>query len=154
MSGANQPDIVALDTQDVNGPGTNFGWITTFNFINKGGYDTITYNYTNGDRDGSRARFMGVILAAESNPVPLEITDIAFSRETGPDNIIVDLTFNSKEGRTYSIFTSADLSLPLESWLELDDGYEGSDGSSIFTVNYNGSGLSLTDKQFFVVREN
>ncbi len=154
MSGAGQPDIVALDTQDVNGPGTNFGWITTFNFINKGGYDTITYNYTNADRDGSRARFMGVILVAESNPVPLEITDLAFSRETGPDNIIVDLTFNSKEGRTYSIFTSADLSLPLESWLELDDGYEGSDGSSIFTVNYNGSGLPLTDKQFFVVREN
>ena len=65
MSGTGQPDIVATDSQEANGVGTNFGWITSFAFVNKTGYDTITYNYTNADRDGSRARFMGVILVAD-----------------------------------------------------------------------------------------
>ena len=70
MSAPGQPDIVATDTQGGNGPGTNFGWVTEFSFSDAVDYVTITYNYTNGDRDGSRARFMGVILdgGAEANP--------------------------------------------------------------------------------------
>jgi len=71
MSGPGQQDIVASDTQGGNGEGTNFGWITDFSFDNAGGlYDTIAYNYTNGDRDGSRARFMGVILDGVAVPEP------------------------------------------------------------------------------------
>ena len=63
MTGPGQPDLVALDTQGGNGASPNKGWITDFTFDNADGdYDTIAYNYTNGDRDGSRARFMGVIL--------------------------------------------------------------------------------------------
>jgi hypothetical protein len=156
MSGPGQPDIVAIDTQDVNGPGTNFGWITSFNFVNKAGYDTITYHYTNADRDGSRARFMGVILVADGGSKGLEITDITHTRESNPDNIIVDLTFNSREGRQYSIFNSSDLALPIEQWNELDDSFDAAVGtdSTTFTVNYLASGLSLTDKQFFVIIEN
>ena len=71
MSGPGQPNIVATETQGSNGPSTNFGWITNFNFTTDGVYDTVTYNFTHGDRDGSRARFMGVILdgtVLASNP--------------------------------------------------------------------------------------
>lgn len=69
MTGAGQTDIVAVDEQTANGPGRNFGWITEFAFDTMGGaYDTITYNYTNADRDGSRARFMGVILDGVAPP--------------------------------------------------------------------------------------
>jgi len=75
MTGPGQPDIVAFDTQSSNGPGTNFGWITDFSFASDGVYDTIAYNYTNGDRDGSRARFMGVILDGTSVPITSPTVD-------------------------------------------------------------------------------
>ena len=77
MTGAGQPDLVASETQGGNGPNTNFGWITEFDFDNTGLlYDEISYNFTHGDRDGSRARFMGVILdgnAATVVPDPASI---------------------------------------------------------------------------------
>ena len=79
MSGPGGADIVALDTQDVNGPGTNFGWITNFTFTNEGQYDTISYNYTNADRDGSRARFMGVILTPQAIPEPSSLALLGFA---------------------------------------------------------------------------
>jgi len=69
MSGAGQTDIVAFETQGGNGPSTNFGWISDFTFTNEGQYDTISYNFTHADRDGSRARFMGVVLT-ESAAIP------------------------------------------------------------------------------------
>ena len=63
MTGSGQPDLVAIDAQTSNLSGLNRGWITDFSFDNSDGlYDTIAYNYYNADRDGSRARFMGVIL--------------------------------------------------------------------------------------------
>lgn len=73
MTGAGQTDIVASETQGANGPGTNLGWITNFTFSNEGQYDTIAYNYTHGDRDGSRSRFMGVILTPQAIPEPSSI---------------------------------------------------------------------------------
>ncbi len=156
MSGPGQTDIVAVDTQGGNGPGTNFGWITSFSFVNIGGYDTISYNYTNGDRDGSRARFMGVILVAEQSPELMQITDISYQRTAAPDNIIVDLTFTSKEGRTYTLFTSTDFDDPVTSRSDIDDSIPGAAGSSTTTVtiDFNGRGLPLTSQQFFVILEN
>jgi len=75
MTGSGQPDLTAVDSQG-NGPGTNFGWITDFSFTNPDlTYDTITYNYVHGDADGSRARFMGVIL--DGNVVPEPVTMLA-----------------------------------------------------------------------------
>ncbi|MFT5109347.1 MAG: hypothetical protein ACI9UA_004994, partial [Pseudoalteromonas tetraodonis] len=62
MSGPGQPDVLANDAQTSNGASTNFGWITDFSFADAALYDTISYTYTNQDSDGSRARFMGVIL--------------------------------------------------------------------------------------------
>ncbi|MFT7302099.1 MAG: hypothetical protein ACI8UZ_000935 [Akkermansiaceae bacterium] len=62
MTGPGQNPITTDDTQQSNGPSTNFGWITDFAFTDASLYDTISYTYTNGDIDGSRARFMGVIL--------------------------------------------------------------------------------------------
>ncbi|MDE0597299.1 MAG: PEP-CTERM sorting domain-containing protein [Roseibacillus sp.] len=73
MSGAGQADIVSSETQGANGPGRNFGWITEFNFTNEGQYDTVAYNWTHADRDGSRARFMGVILDGTAIPEPSAI---------------------------------------------------------------------------------
>jgi hypothetical protein len=73
MSGAGQADIVSSETQGSNGIGRNFGWITEFNFTNEGQYDTVAYNWTHADRDGSRARFMGVILDGTAIPEPSAI---------------------------------------------------------------------------------
>ena len=70
MTGAGQTDIIASETQGGNGPTTNFGWITEFSFTNEGQYDTIAYNWTHADRDGSRARFQGVLLDGEAIPEP------------------------------------------------------------------------------------
>jgi len=61
MSGPGQAGIEAEYSEDP--PDTvNMGWITSFTFSKAGAYDTITYSYTNADTDGSRARFMGVIV--------------------------------------------------------------------------------------------
>ncbi len=62
MTGPGQTPLAATDTQGGNGPSTNYGWITDFNFADASLYDTITYTYINADSDGSRARFMGVII--------------------------------------------------------------------------------------------
>jgi hypothetical protein len=70
MTGPGQPDIVVADADTVNGPGTNFGWVTDFSFSTDGVYDNINYYYFNADRDGSRARFMGVILDGVAIPEP------------------------------------------------------------------------------------
>jgi hypothetical protein len=62
MSGSGQPDIQAEYADDP--PNTvNMGWVTSFTFSTGGVYDTVTYSYTNTDADGSRARFMGAIVA-------------------------------------------------------------------------------------------
>lgn len=70
-TGPGQTDLLISDAATVNGPSTNQGWISDFLFTNPDGlYDTITYNYTNADRDGSRARFMGVMLDGEVAVIP------------------------------------------------------------------------------------
>jgi hypothetical protein len=158
MSGPGQEDVVATDAQTANGVGTNFGWITSFSFTNTGAYNTITYNYTNGDRDGSRARFMGVILEAAEDTTGLRITDISYSRAVAPDpdNIIVELTFTSKPGKSYSLYSSGDFDLPADMRNELDDGVPGAEGetTTTVTIDFNASGLPLADTQFFVLIEN
>ncbi len=85
---------------------------------------------------------------------PLQIVDIVHTRTV--DNILVDLTFTSKEGSLYSIFATNDLSLPLTSWNELNDGFPAAveAATTIFPVNFNDYGLTLDDSQFFVVVKN
>jgi hypothetical protein len=156
MSGPGQEDIVAADTQPANGAGTNFGWITSFSFSNTGAYDTITYNYTNADRDGSRARFMGMILVGALDVSAPRITKIVYSRGGDPENILVDLTFTSKEGKQYSVFASGDFTLPVTSRTEVDDSLDAAVGetSTTTTVNFNAVNIPLFGRQFFVVKEN
>lgn len=87
MTGPGQPTLNATASQP-NGTSPNKGWITEFTFSDAAAYDTITYNYTNGDTDGSRARFMGVILDGTSTPTAaptvtnLPATDITPSSAT------------------------------------------------------------------------
>jgi hypothetical protein len=78
MTGSGQLGFMAVDEDTSNGPGTNKGWITDFTFDNTGGlYDTIEYHYTNADTDGSRARFMGVILDGVVVPEPATMSLLA-----------------------------------------------------------------------------
>jgi len=60
MTGEGVPDIVEEHTEDP--PNTNQAWISSFYFSDAADYDTISWAYTNTDTDGSRARFMGLIL--------------------------------------------------------------------------------------------
>jgi hypothetical protein len=61
MSGTGQSDVVAMFTRG-NGPSVNTAFNSTFSFSDAALYDTISYTYTNTDTDGSRARFMGVVV--------------------------------------------------------------------------------------------
>lgn len=92
MSGPGQPNLTA-NAGMANGASTNKGWITDFSFTDASAYDTITYTYTNGDTDGSRARFMGVILGGSIAPATpptvtnLPATDIEPSSATLPGEV-------------------------------------------------------------------
>ncbi|MFT6177992.1 MAG: hypothetical protein ACJAQT_000619 [Akkermansiaceae bacterium] len=87
-------------------------------------------------------------------PTLFQIVDVAHTRTA--DNILVDLTFTSKEGSSYSVFATNDLSLPFASWGELNDGFPAAVGATTtnFPVNFNDLGLPLDDLQFFVVVKN
>ena len=80
-----------------------------------------------------------------------QVVDVNYSQTE--DNILVDLTFTSKEGNLYSIYTSNDLTLPLSNWLELNDGVPAAAGESttVYPIDFNNEGLPLNDRQFFVV---
>jgi hypothetical protein len=157
MSGPGQADIAAMDAQTANGPGTNFGWITDFSFADAAAYDTITYTYTNRDADGSRARFMGVILVGVEDPKEMRITNITYRPVSDPeDNILIDLTFDSDEGKTYSIFSSGDFNDPVANRNEVNDSLPAAVGatSTTTTIDFNGANIPLVGRQFFVVKEN
>ncbi len=87
-------------------------------------------------------------------PTLFQIVDVAHTRTA--DNILVDLTFTSKEGSSYSVFSTNDLSLPLASWSELNDEVPAAAEASttVFPVDFNDQGLALDDYQFFVVVKN
>jgi len=81
MTGDGVPDVI--ETHTVNPGGSpNKAWITDFTFDNAIFYDTISWRYTNTDSDGSRARFMGVILdgtAPSQIPEPMTILAVGLS---------------------------------------------------------------------------
>ena len=85
---------------------------------------------------------------------PLQIVDVVHTN--AGNNILVDLAFTSKEGRSYSVYSTNDLSLSLTNWTELNDDVPAAVGESttVFTVNFNTLGLPLDEHQFFVVAEN
>ena len=75
MRGTAQPDVNASHTEDP--PRVNRGWISSFTFSEADAYDTISYTYTNTDTDGSRARFMGVIIDATVSDAAPEIDSLS-----------------------------------------------------------------------------
>lgn len=85
MSGPGQPDRTASAGQP-NGTGLNRGWITEFTFADAAAYHTITYTYTNTDLDGSRARFMGVILDGASTPTSAPAVSHLATTEVTPSS--------------------------------------------------------------------
>ena len=82
MSGTGQPDIEAEYADDPENT-VNMGWVTSFTFSTGGAYNTITYSYTNNDADGSRARFMGVIVDGG---------DPSLAQDPGPENEGLDVS--------------------------------------------------------------
>jgi hypothetical protein len=109
MSGPGQADVLA-EAGAPNGPSVNMAWMTTFAFFNASIYDTITYTYTNTDVDGSRARFMGVILdgvAISAEPIRLSIA---------ANGANLDFEWDSKPGMFYVLRTSSDLAADFATW--------------------------------------
>ncbi len=105
MSGEGQPDILVNYGEDPPNQ-NNRTFITNFAFFNAGAYDTITYTYTNADIDGSRARFMGVILDGNlPDPVPMRITDFQYIPSTNE----IRLTWTANAFDSYSALFSTDL---------------------------------------------
>ncbi|MGJ8694941.1 MAG: LamG-like jellyroll fold domain-containing protein [Verrucomicrobiaceae bacterium] len=91
---------------------------------------------------------LGQQLGLGLNP-ELRITNV-----TKNSNGTVTLTWNSKDSATanYGVFASNDLSLPLESWLEVIDEVPSAGVTTSFTVPSDTIGGA--DKLFFYVREN
>jgi hypothetical protein len=79
----------------------------------------------------------------------LTITDIAVAR-----NGDVSLTWNSRksQGTSYAVFSSDDLSLPLDEWSEVDDTVP--TGGENTTYLIPSDLLGDVDKLFFYVRKN
>jgi hypothetical protein len=69
MSGIGQSDVVEIFKQG-QGLKINTAFNSTFSFSDAVLYDTISYTYTNKDTDGSRARFMGVVVDGVAVAVP------------------------------------------------------------------------------------
>ncbi len=129
MSGPGQPDIVATDTQAGNGPGTNYGWVTDFTFSDATAYTTISYNYTHGDRDGSRARFMGVVLDGNAN----------FGADDSDADFLLDLWEDEHFGDNSGTVEPGDLT-PSDGTGDTDG-----DGATDLQEQNNGSDPNVTD---------
>ena len=86
-----------------------------------------------------------------SSAKPLEIIAISTEVEAGGQTQAVTVTWNSKEGRTYSILASDDLSEGnLDLWEELDDGFAAAAGET--TTSFTEVGVPIeTKKRFYVV---
>jgi hypothetical protein len=82
---------------------------------------------------------------------PLEIISVSTEVEAGGQTQAVTITWNSKEGRTYSILASDDLSEGnLDLWDELDDGFAAAAGET--TTSFTELGVPIeTKKRFYVV---
>ena len=78
MSGIGQSDMLASFTNG-NSSGINTAFNSTFSFSDANLYDTISYTYTNTDADGSRARFMGVVVDGVATAVPEPTTLAIFA---------------------------------------------------------------------------
>ena len=85
-----------------------------------------------------------------SSAKPLEIIAVSTEVEAGGQTQAVTITWNSKEGRTYSILASDDLSEGnLDLWEELDDGFSAAAGET--TTSFTEIGVPLETKQRFYV---
>ena len=74
------------------------------------------------------------------------------TREVVNGSVSVTITWNSREGQTYSVLASEDLALgDLTLWDELDDGVQATVGADV--TSFTESGLPLDTKtRFYIVR--
>ena len=138
MTGPGQPTLTTSDAQTTNGPNVNYAWITDFTFSDASLYDTITYIYTNQDLDGSRARFMGVILDGIATAVtPPEVANSAASNIQASAATIGGEYLQSGGGNpTATLYWGAsDEGTISENW---DHSISINDHSPTFTADLNG----------------
>lgn len=92
---------------------------------------------------------------AGTPPVELRITKIDYDNTSDPGNIIVTLTFTSQLEKTYAIYHSTELNLPVAEQSEIDDSASGGDKETVFVIDYNEVGIPIIDgdRRFFVVRQ-
>jgi hypothetical protein len=106
-------------------------------------------------RTGGSAMNLGIdnlvlLVDGGSSAKPLEIIAVSTEVEAGGQTQAVTITWNSKEGRTYSILASDDLSEGnLDLWEELDDGFTAAAGET--TTSFTEVGVPLETKQRFYV---
>ena len=88
-------------------------------------------------------------LGGAPGAVELAITDISVAA-----NGDVALTWNSgsSPGKTYAVFSTDDLSIPLEDWLEINDEVQPEGVSTTYIIPSDL--LGDEDKLFFFVRKN
>lgn len=85
----------------------------------------------------------------------LVITQIEYDDSSDPDNILVNLTFNSSDGVSYTLYADTGLSVPLADQIKVDDSVTGEAGSTSVEVNFNNLGLNINSPSyFFTLREN
>ena len=134
MSGPGQVDVNLSIGEDP--PNTqNMAWMSEVSFAEANGYNTITYHYTNSDRDGSRARFMGVIIDGSATFAPGD-SDGDFL-----DDLWEDEHFGNNDGTV----DASDLT-PTDGTLDFDsdgatDRQEHDHGSDPKVVDSDGDGL-------------
>lgn len=94
------------------------------------------------------AGFIGVDAGGD-----IKITQVTYDNVSEPGNVKVNLTFTSKLNQLYTVLTSTDLSTPIDSRAIVNATVTGADGSTIYTVDFNAAGLSVSDPaRFFVVK--
>ena len=88
-------------------------------------------------------------------PQALEITQIDYDADSEPGNVLVSLTFNSSEGREYTLYADPSLGAPIVDQTEVDDGVMGAAGSTTVVVNFDENGLDKSSPTyFFTIVEN
>ncbi len=104
-----------------------------------------------------QAVFSGVAFTVSGDAAVPRIVRIVRDADSSPGNLLVTLTFTSKETKTYTVYISDDFALPVENRADLTDNLAGAVGSDTteYTVDFNAFGIPIDARQkFFVVKEN
>lgn len=118
---------------------------STFNVVSIGDAQTSVFD---------EIRFglsLSDVLGELPEPFSLEVTEVTYDAASDPGNIIMTVTFSSELGKTYTLYTTSDLTTPVTSRGDLDDSIVGADGTTTVVINFDDSFLDKSVREFFVV---